>query len=357
MTPKPVPVSPAERAELQAALRRVYRLTYRQQVRLLNTVRLYVTDFGGEDELDDQLKERADGLAAMRKVAQHLKLPAGTAPNSAQYRVAAAKLGLDDWKVNRFQTVFGRWRFAEDEYEGRRVRETPGQKALRRATTGREREHEDYLAGVEQWLDDIKPAATTMDDYNTYRAAVNPGRVRAGELPLVVAGTVTMQLKLSWSDVLTCARGEVSLDKMLARLAEVDVRKHAGSLALVGMAAIVRLTGEPEGTLRTAVDRGTFPAPVARIGEHTAWHLGDVRAWSAKKTWPHRPQMAWQNRTLDTRSLAERMGRRPDWMWAVMHRYPHRVPPFAGRVGRARYWLLKDVEAFEKKQGADGAEK
>jgi len=356
MAPPPVPVSPAERAELQAALRRVYRLTYRQQVRLLNTVRLYVTDFGGEDELDDQLNERADGLAAMRKVAQHLKLPGGTAPNSAQYRVAAAKLGLDDWKVNRFQKVFGRWRFAEDEYLGRRVRETPGQKALRRATTGREREHEDYLAGVEQWLDDIKPAATTMDDYNNYRAAVNPQRVRSGEPPLVLAGTVAVKLKMPWSDVLTCARGEVSLDEMLARLAEVDVRKDAGSLALVGMAAIARLTGEPENTLRAAVDRGTFPAAVARIGEHAAWHLKDVRAWSAKKTWPRRPEMAWQNQILDTRSLAERMGRRPDWMWAVLHRSPHRVPAPAGRVGAARYWLLKDVEAFETKQGADAAQ-
>ncbi len=61
--PSPGPESQAERTELQAALRRVYRLTYRQQVRLLNAVRLYVTDIGGEDELDDQLNERAEGIA------------------------------------------------------------------------------------------------------------------------------------------------------------------------------------------------------------------------------------------------------------------------------------------------------
>ena len=343
----PLPESPGERVELQAVLRRVYQLSYRQQVRLLNTIRLYISDIGGQNELDDQLVEREEGLAAMSAVAVHMQLPDGQAPNSRQYRIAAEELGLDDWKVNRFQKVFGRWRFAEDSYLGRRVRETPGQKALRRATSGRTRTHETYLAGVQQWLEDIKPAATTQDDYDTYRAAVNPQRVRLGEPPLVRANTVRIQLHLPWSAVLQCARGEAKLDEMLASQAATDAEHEAGPLRLIGVTAVARITGTPKGTLRNAIERGEFPVAVATIGGQTAWHL--ARAYERAPTGRDGRDESRGNGRIEwliTTQLAEWIGRSPGWIWAALHRWPHRLPPAAGRVSAARYWLKTDVEAF-----------
>lgn len=338
---------PRDQAALREALERIYGLTYRQQLRLHFILRDYLGgDVEGESEVDQELRERAEVLEALRVAADHLKLPAGTAPNGPQFTKAVKALGMADWNVSRVQRAYGRWSFAAAAYEDRWHPDSSAQRSLRRQTSGRRRWFEDYIVGVREWLTKVEPAMRRQGDYDDYVKKANPRRMADGRKPLVKADTVRIVLALPWKDILAVAQGQADADDLAARREKERIRE-AGPLQLVGANAVALRLGWPVSLVTDRTYQGHLPRPVAYVSGKAAWFLDDIEAYEAGREWPKRRKGAWQRNVMDTEQVAERLGIAPDSVRAGLHVKRPTIPPPAGKVASAHYWLREDVMRFK----------
>jgi hypothetical protein len=191
-----------ERAELEAVMRRVYSLSRADQRRLFATLSAYLGEGAAKDsKVEKQITRRADALDAIRAVAEHLGRGEGETLTGAEFNEGAKAIGLK-WSSQQIIRAWQSWRQAIHAYRGEWVRETPGQRALRRATSGRRRGYEDRIASLRDWLA-TQPASTTRHDYDRWRADTNLQRIARDEPPHLGSQGILASSPLKWDALAT----------------------------------------------------------------------------------------------------------------------------------------------------------
>lgn len=327
-------------SELRGQWRRVLQLPDREQLQLYRQLRDYLAIGPGDPEAADaEMEARAVSLEAMQRATEHLRLPPGEAPTVEQYQSAHRALDLP---MSSQQVIrrWGFWRTAVIAFEGGRTVRTAEQRSLQRATAGRARTHEEYIAGVRRWLD-RQPASSTDADYDEFVSTVNRSR---GEdvAPLVKAPTLRRTLGLGWEDILRVAQGKLDIEQ-----AREQARERRGDSDLVATAEVARILDINGATMSQQAEQPGFPAPVAVIARGRVWLRTDIEAHRDGRPVPHRAPGELQDRLLDTNTVSEMVTFAPDTLRAAVHRqHWHRVPEPSGKVGQTLYWYRESVEAW-----------
>lgn len=341
MPPRRKQVSVHERRELEGVLRRAYALSSADQLALYETLAEYLgRGVGTESQRDAELKNRAEALRALEQASKHADLGAGRRLTVARFDRVARELGLD-WNGARVIRAWGSWGQAKTALAGGRISESPGQRGVRRKSSGRKRSHEEYLAGVRAWLG-TDPPSTSMRDYDRF-AQESQGRPG---LPLVRYTSLHNALGLAWPEILAVARGEAEHIEMRRQSVEA-IKPTAGPLELVGNREIALLLGVNMTCVHIRLRRGDLPSPVARLDGHPTYFLGDILAYCDHEPWPKRPPCAWQGQLIDSAQLAERLGIAELSVKASLWRRSwHLVPEPAGRAARSPYWMPDELERW-----------
>jgi hypothetical protein len=298
---------------------------------------------GGETREQKLLRERAEALDDLAAAARELGVPPGEWPGVEEYQRVAKQLGL------RYssQQIIRRWDYWDDAgaaLVGKRISETPKQRAIRRVSSGRRRTHEEYLAGLRDWLAPT-PASRTEDDYDAWANAENARRGPA-LLPYVGASAVQQGLALSWRWALAVASHELELPEAQQRYLD-ELIEAAGPLALVGTVGVALILGVGLSYAQELTRRPGFPAPAAQLGRVRAWYRTDVESHHAGKPAPKRSAGELNDRLMASAEVREPLGLRADAFIAAIHRrHFHRVPPPAGSVSQTHYWLRENVEQW-----------
>lgn len=336
---------PAADAARHDAIRRVFDLPWRDILEVYVTIGSYV-EVGGthETKLSKQLRGRAEALEALEAAADHLGLADGAPLRVEEFDAAARQLGLNlnsAKVIRRWET----WRVAVDALWGRSIPETPQQRALRRATSGKRRSAEDRLTGMRDWLK-TKPASRRTEDYDLYVQRRNEERPE--EPTLTKSPAILIALLLDWDLLTKVADYELEIDEARA-MQEARTREHEGKLALVGLREAAVPLGLSRGRTQELANTPDFPAHVAIISGARAWRRSDVAAYAAKRPFPRRAVGELQDRLMDAVAVRETVHLRPAvFTTEVNKRLWNLVPKPAGRVARRWYWLRADVEEWVK---------
>jgi len=256
-------------ASLRDEWRRVLQLSDRELLELYRRLRDYLAlGPGDRDAVDPEIEARAASLEAMQRAAEHERLPPGQAPTVQQYQAAHRALALP---LSHQQVIrrWGYWRTAVMAFEGQRTVRTTEQRSLLRATAGRARRHEDYIAGVRRWLDS-QPAVLTDGDYDGFVTTYNQRRPD-GATPLVKAHTLRRTFAIGWNDILAVAHGQ--LDLADAREQARDRDTNGDLVSTIDIARILDVNASTM-TARTEHPGSYKTASLARTPSATTSCLG-----------------------------------------------------------------------------------
>lgn len=303
----------------------------------------YLTPAGArETDTDRELRERIEATACLRRVAAHLRLPEGQAPTIAAYTRARAELDLP-LSARQVETRWEGWHFAKLALAGEKAVETPAQRSIRRAATGRKYQREEYLTGIRDWLIH-EPASETTADYDEWVKDRNSDPERA---PCRRAVAIESRLSLSWSRVLAVARFEAELPEAHLAYAE-ELRKASGVFDLVGAVDIALIFGTSRQEAQRLVRKPCFPPHVAVLSRARVWYRSDVEAHHVGQPHPeHRQEGELQARIVQSSEVSERLGCSLVLLTSYLHdgrRGP--APQPAGRVSTKLYWVREDFEQW-----------
>jgi predicted DNA-binding transcriptional regulator AlpA len=323
-------------------LRRCFELPWRDLYEVWRVIGSYLEPAGArETKVARQLRDRAEAVDCLRRAAAHLDLDpdAGQAPTIEQYEQARADLDLP-LSRRQIETRWEGWHFAKLALTGERPVETVGQRSLRRAASGRMRNHEEYLAGVREWLERKRPS-TTRDDYDTWTTVRNE---TSPERPVVLGHAVERGLSLTWRWVLRVAQFEMEVDEAQALHLE-ELTAASGPLGLIGVAGIALIYKTSRSHATDIAGRSDFPPPVAVVASTRAWYRKDVEAHhSGRKV--RRRQGELQERLVDSVEFSTRTGMARATIHGAVHNQRPSVLPPAGSVAGRTYWLRDDFEAW-----------
>jgi hypothetical protein len=233
--------------EVAALLRRFYALTRDLQLVAAEAI----VGFLGAYELTGSatVREQVDALRVLAAAAEELALPRGTAPTAREFNASAAAHD-SGWNATRVGRAFGRWGFATDRLLGRPIPQSAEQRsAIRLARRGVFRQREDYLCGLRLWLD-TGPATTTTYDYDAWRADYNE-QLPLDEPRLVSYSMLRKAFQCDWADLLSVARGALSLEAAEARTRRGPLAQQEGPHGLIGRDLIHQLAKIPVADKRT----------------------------------------------------------------------------------------------------------
>jgi hypothetical protein len=296
--------------------------------------------------------ERKEALDALFAVAEYLGLPADEAPTTTQFNQGASELGLT-WNSGRVIRVWERWRLAQEVFTGQRRASSFVGRDFRSRQDRSLKNREEPIRGVKYWLK-TRPERETVSAYNEFAARHNASR-RAGEKRLRSAESVRSALRLHWPNVLTVARGQVSIKR--ARENElVELLPRATTNAILGLPGAVRLLGRSSKAVkRLSEESRQFPTPVAVIGDlrARAWLYEDLKRYKRGLAAPKRSEGELQYLYMDAPELRKRLkltsqafGRRVlEKRWDLVPR-----PEGAVAIG-APYWLRAKVEDWLRIKG------
>jgi hypothetical protein len=329
--------------ELEAVMTRVFALPYADQLEVSEELDKALGGGLVRSVSREQKLLRARVLEAIGQAVSYHGLGEDDRITSAQFVSASKALGLEV-KLHVAIDAFELWRFAVNAYMGEHVPETSATRALRRATSGRKRSHDTYLSGVRMWLA-TSPASEQMSDHDAFVYEHN-SFLAEGELPLVLAATIYIQLAVSWKTVKMLARGETSLDAL-----DADHARRSASDDdwgdLVGLTVVARLldTGCPRALVITR--RGDFPTPAATINRRRVFHRAQVEAYRDRQPIPDAPELDLEARVMVNREVAALIrlsdGSIRRYLW--LGRFDL-VPEPAGRVSGAWWWLRDQVDEW-----------
>lgn len=331
-------------AELDIVMQRFFALSAADQLRAYEGLRDYLgADVPMETKADRQINRRADSLAAVAQVADHLGLE-GRAPTVKQFDSVARELGLS-WTARTVGEAWGRWRFACDAHLGEPPRLTASQRSLRRRLSGVKRSHDDYLTAVRLWLA-TDPPLERPDDYDAWAREHNNGFLQDGELPVPGATAIRYALALAWRDAVRVGRGEASLDEVskLSTAPRDDWTK--GPHDLISLISAARVLGISMGSCLHRSFRPEFPTPVAHFSvkrQVRAWLRGDIEIYRDTGVAPKRQLNGLRGRYYGTEELAALTGVAPVSLSTARG---YNAPRATGRVGGCVYWLKKDADRW-----------
>lgn len=321
-----------EQQELESVLHRFADLTARTQLEAFSLMRQYLGGDVAEIAVDREIAKRKAALEAMQQVAANLRLPAGQAPTTTQFREAAKRLSLP-WSVSKVGRAWGRWRFACEAFTGHHLRRTARQQGVLDAHTGKRRVYEDYVTALRLWLE-TKPQAEVITSYEAWAREFNEV-LPHDQKPVPGWTAIAHNLRIGFHDALRVARGETSLAELPKRRG--DHTKEYGPL--VSRQWIAGEYGLSPHHAAHVPRRPDFPKPVVMLSGTRAWLKEDVQAYFANKPFPKREEFELQETYLSRAELAALMGKRPRMMSQTTL-----TPEPAGLVSRKRYWRRGDVE-------------
>lgn len=336
---------PLASPELRNVLRGFFDLLVRDQLVGYQLIREQLADrVGVETELDREVRERAESLDTLATVAQHLGLPDGQAPTVAQFDRVASELGLE-WNSARVGRRWGRWRFAKDAFEGRRIRSTQhrseaSQRRGRRASTYSE---EECLSALKQWLESAPPRVTLMS-YNRWQRLVNE-RVSAGAPHVPSWATIRASLQIGFVAAVEVARGELSLTEARDIEARRGREREDWSRTehhFVGVEWISRRLGRSRQEADLLARRKGFPRPVVRFERRRAWLQEDLEAYFQDKPLGDRDREGLEELYLTSGQVAAMIGRATT---SLSMGYD-RLPQPAGMVSFRLFFLRSEVEQW-----------
>lgn len=343
------------RTAREDVLRRLFALPWRDQYEVHRVIGSYLQPGGGrETKTQKNLRERAEMLDAMQAAANHHGLKKGQAPTLAEYSEAAAALGLP-WSASQ---IVRRWDGYWDDARAALTRSTLGttakQRAVRRATSGRTRSHEDYLAGVREWLTSKPPppqdSAVAYDDWVDEE---NQRRDESESLPLVQANTLARTLLVPWDLTLAVARFEMELAAAQVRHLQA-LTKASGDLGIIGTTGVAIMLSKSLSYTNQLTTRPSFPVHVLELGSTRAWYRSDIEAHRDDRPVPVRHRNELAASVIASADVCRKLNMRPDTLIAYIHRDEwHRVPQPTGSVSGRNFWLRSEVEKwFEERAKA-----
>jgi hypothetical protein len=348
----------AHRREFHAAMRRLWALPRDQKFDAYTALAEYFGEPPAvEPAVAAQLRRRADALKDLRRAAAWLGLDGQQAPTAPQYDEAQAALGL--MPRHRIVAAYERWSIACRELRGDWVPETVNQRALRRATSGRARQHETYLQGVRDAITRKGARSTTAAEYDDYVAAHNGSLTRAqlaaGRLPMVGSAAIRAAFPLlRWDEIVAAAFGEVDPQALMRERAEATAVAAREADGLIGADVIAALLEVRRSVVTDLQRSGKLPVAVARLGPVSAWLATDIWSWLEGEAVPARRQYELQAEVCGSNETAQLLRTTPGYLIAALHRGYRTVPAPAGRVSGARYWWRRRVEAWLAEHGPVG---
>lgn len=338
-------------------MQRFFLLPPADQLRAFKTMRAYLKDAVDSPEaladspVDKKLDEQAGALEALDTVARKLKLPSGQAPTPAQFDKAARDVA-PGWNRSRVTRAFGRWRWACDRYRGVGESESARQRGVRRALGGggRPLTSEEHLTALRLWLTS-SPIECGIADYDRWQMERN-GRLKPGEQRAPKAKQIIERFWLPWPDLVAIARGELDLEKTLARRWH-ELRKEGNENedGLVGLAWIGVFLGLAATQIQYLTrSNSRFPVHILTLGDKRIWLRADVEAFRAKRAVSKRRVNELQHLYLDRSALARLLG--ISWQQAAVA-YARHLPPPAGEINGKRYWRRAEVDEWLTAGGLD----
>lgn len=323
-------------------LRRVFDLSWRDQVEVYRVLGSFLEATGPtETAAQKQLRERVEAVDALLQATAHLKLAAGTAPTNEQYATAQAALGLPLSRQQIASRFHNKWALAKRAMLGETVAGTAQQRAIRRAASGRRREHEDYLFAVRTWLGTTPPERGML----AYSEWANDRNEEGADPPFVQGPAISKALVIEWDDVLRVAEHYLELSEARALRLE-ELYKRSGPLKALGTAGVALALNTNLTTASQTTRTAAFPRHLVKVGTAKGWRRVDVEAFRDKRALPS-PPVEMQSRIVAAKEVATKLGIAGSTLQAAVFRDSwDYVPPPSGRISNCYFWLRKDLERW-----------
>lgn len=293
-------------------------------------------------EIDAQLAERDAALDAIRAAARSLDLREGVWPTAQQFNDLNRGRG---WNTTRVGDAWGRWRFALDALNGRRVRPTSAQREQRSKIAGRDSKYEDPISALRRWRRE-QPDARSHDAYDAWTRRVNESL--ADDDALMPGSTVIRDsLVIPFTEAVRVADGEITLAEARSSTTQANTTWTRGPHDFVTKVGIARITGKTRPQVATLIRRHDFPKPVLVTGKGEAWLREDVEAFAAGGSFPDREHYELQELYLTAEQVADLLGVTP----AALRQKNGASPPRIGQINGASIYYLPDIEDWLARRG------
>jgi len=237
--------------------------------------RLLTEDLGGhlgeELEREREVRRRHEAIEAMRAASRLLDLHDERAPSAQEYR-EAARLATLPLSFDAVHGAFdGRWGLARDAYDGVPIPPTAAQRAIAREAH-RAGAAQDPIVGLQAFLAEMPEGVALVGaDYHRWAREHNERRA-LGEArgPRLIERPITLwrRLLLPWDEMLSVARGEVTMAQARAAILDSgELASHQQVQAIFGEAHPEDWPGFPE----------SLPLTASR------WWRDDLRAYKEGK--------------------------------------------------------------------------
>jgi predicted DNA-binding transcriptional regulator AlpA len=160
-------------------------LAWQDQYKVYRVIQGYFIHSGPGSEAWRETQRRAECVAAVQKVAEHLGLPEDEAPGVDGYERGRKELGLAlsaSTIVRRWQV----WREVAKAARGERVAMTARQRATLRAAINRRPIGEEWFEGIREWLAERGPSTCEDGEFVGIRAVALVNGITVGRAKRLV---------------------------------------------------------------------------------------------------------------------------------------------------------------------------
>lgn len=329
-------------------LLRFEELSWQDQYKTYEVVQGYFIHSGKGSEALRELRERAQCVRALQRVAKHLGMTDGEVPGVDAYERARKELGIEPSAA----TIIRRWEVWREVCKaarGERVSMSARQRAHFRAAIHQKQTGEEWLTGVREWLSESRRSSRYARDYDGWAQERNERKPHAP--PVAVAESISRSLTLPWNLVVKVAQRDLSLADAQRRELETLKTENGEFIGSGAVALVHGITGHRAKLLTRSEG---FPTYAFKMRTSRIWHLSDVEAHHEGQPFPERTPGGLQHQILATPEICELCGLSVSAMWnAVSHGRPTAPPP-SGRVRRLHYWFRISVEAWAGATGNEG---
>jgi hypothetical protein len=321
-------------------LLRFKELSWQDQYKTYQVIQGYFIHSGSGSAALKELRERAECVKALQRVAKHLKLRDEATPGVQQYEQARKDLGIElsaATIVRRWEV----WREVCKAARGERVSQTARQRAQFRAAIKQKQRGEEWLTGVREWLL-TRPPALSQSDYNEWTQERN----ERSPLP-PVAGTESIRtaLSLPWRTTVSIAKGETSLVDAQAKRRE-ELQKENGEFVTITAIALIHGVTTRQATVLTHKD--TFPHVAFKLHQNRVWRLSDIEAHHTGEAFPERKASELQPEIMDSVDICRLCRVSQNELKKAMLRLRVPIPPPTGSIAGAFYWFRTEVEDWAR---------
>lgn len=332
---------PARQRARGEILSRFKELSWQDQYKIYEFVQGHFIHSGPGSEALREVRERADCVKAVVKVAKHLGMAEGEVPGVQEYEQARKGLGIELSAA----TIIRRWvvwREVAKAARGEKVSMTARQRAHFRAAIRQKPEGEEWLHGLREWLGTRPSASARWDDYDAWAEERNE---KLPDLPPVPnARNVSRALDIPWVVARRVAERDLSLVEAQAQHLEHLKKEGSGFVGVLFVSLLHEVTeGRGQGLTRTA----GFPAFAFEMGAaRQAWHLSDVEAHHKGRPFPARAPGELQDKVLIGAQVHQLCGLTSVQASEAIQKERLTIPRPAGRVSGRHYWWRREVEKW-----------